>query len=253
MLSSFAGGQFFGARMGTGPARILALHGWGRSHRDFDAVLGPDRATAKHELDAVAVDLPGFGATPPPGEVWGSLDYARAAVSVVEEMEGPVVLLGHSFGGCVALQLSGLRPELVGALVLTGVPRLVRGHAPSHRPPPAFRLARGLHRLGVITDERMEAARQRYGSADYRAATGVMRQVLVRVLGESYEAQLRAIACPVSFVWGESDTASPPDLARAASELVVRSELTVCPGVGHLTPLEAPSVLRAALERYVAL
>ena len=60
--------------------------------------------------------------------------------------------------------------------------------------------------------ERMESLRQRYGSEDYRLATGVMRTVHVRAVNEtneSYEEQLRRIACPVELVWGDDDTAAP--------------------------------------------
>ncbi|MGH9081883.1 MAG: alpha/beta fold hydrolase [Acidimicrobiales bacterium] len=244
MLRGFAGGRLFGARTGTGAPGVLALHGWARTHRDFDAVLSPPGRPA---LDAVAVDLPGFGATPPPDEAWGSADYARCVVAVVEEMAAPVVVLGHSFGGRVAVELAAGRPDLVRALVLTGVP-LLRARPPG-RPSPRFRLARALHRAGVLGDERMEAARRRYGSADYAAARGIMREVLVRSVGETYEAALDAVACPVSLVWGDDDPTVPLAVAEAAAARLARAELTVCPGAGHLVPLTAPERLRAAVER----
>jgi pimeloyl-ACP methyl ester carboxylesterase len=94
----------------------------------------------------------------------------------------------------------------------------------------------------------MEAARQRYGSADYRAASGVMRDVLVRTVGERYDVALAALRCPVTFVWGDDDTAAPLGATKeAARDLDV--EWIVCPGAGHLTPLTAPAALRAALLR----
>ncbi|HZD66295.1 MAG TPA: hypothetical protein VE152_09375, partial [Acidimicrobiales bacterium] len=63
MLKAYDAGRLFGTRTGTGPAWVLALHGWRRSHRDFDAVLG---GRSGPPVDAVALDLPGFGATPAP-------------------------------------------------------------------------------------------------------------------------------------------------------------------------------------------
>ena len=93
----------------------------------------------------------------------------------------------------------------------------------------------------------MEAARQRYGSADYRAAQGVMRQVLVRAVNETYEAQLDAVRCPVHLVWGGDDTVAPLEVAdRSLGRPAPRGDLVVLPGVGHLTPLLAPSALRTA-------
>lgn len=252
MLRTFAGGRLFGTRSGDGEPRTLALHGWGRTHRDFDAVLRPVDAP---ELAAIAVDLPGFGATPPPTEPWGSADYAECVGALLGEMTSPVVVLAHSFGGRVAVHLAAARPDAVRGLVLTSVPLLRL--APVRRPPPAYLALRSLHRVGLVGEERMERARRRFGSADYVAATGVMRQVLGRVVTESYEAQLDAIRCPVTLVWGEDDVTVPLGVAEAALTRLRNAragdaaDLVVVPGAGHLVPLSAPGALRAAVERHL--
>ena len=250
VLRSFAEGVLIGRSSGTATPDVLALHGWARTHRDFDGVLAPVPAgtdgPADPELDAIALDLPGFGAAPAPSEPWGTADYARAVAPVLGEMATPVVVLGHSFGGRVALQLATGWPGQVRALVLTGVPLPPPGSG--RRPPLGFRMARLLHRRGLVSDERMEAARQRHGSADYRSAEGVMRQVLVRTLQERYEEQLSAIGCPVELVWGDDDADAPLSMARAAAGHLARSTLTVCPGAGHLTPLTVPGALHRAVR-----
>ncbi len=56
---------------------------------------------------------------------------------------------------------------------------------------------------------RMERARRRHGSADYLAAQGVMRDVLVRLVNERYEDTLAAVQCPVELVWGDDDQRRP--------------------------------------------
>jgi len=250
MLKSFASGAMFGDSVGSGASRVLALHGWRRERGDFRRVLDG--------LDALALDLPGFGASPPPPEAWGSAQYAAAVAPVLEEMEsdGPPVVLGHSFGGRVAVHLAAEWPERVAALVLTGVPLLRPASATAgagRKPPLAFRTARALHRRGLFPDDRMEALRKRHGSADYRAASGVMRDVLVRVVNETYEEQLRAVRCPVELVWGDDDTAAPLEVAERAAEMLGDlATLTVVPGAGHLTPTTAPDALRDAVERRLA-
>ena len=243
VLRAFASGQLFGAVHGSGRPTVLALQGWGRNHRDFDATLTG--------LDAVALDLPGFGATPPPPEGWGGREYAAAVVPVLDEMATPVVVLGHSFGGRVAVELAAVQAERVRALVLAGVPLVRRPGAPRRRPALAYRVGRALHRRGALGERRMERLRQRYGSPDYRAAQGVMRQVHVRAVNETYERQLSAIACPVELVWGDDDHDVPPEVARTACALLARATLTVVAGAGHLTPLTAPEALRTAVERHL--
>jgi pimeloyl-ACP methyl ester carboxylesterase len=274
MLKAFDGGRLFGASYGADRAPwVLALHGWARSHQDWRAVLGArdagtvpqgsssaprptrvgdgtvDESTGLGAMAAVALDLPGFGATPPPPEAWGSAEYAAALVPVLAELQVPAVVVGHSFGGRVAVHLAAAQPGLVKALVLTGVP-LVRQAAGSHRPPLRYRVGRALHGRGLVGEARMETLRQRYGSADYRAATGVMRQVLVRTVNETYDDQLRALRCPVELVWGDDDAEVPLSVAETATGLLARPNLTVCRGAGHLVPLTAPDGLRLAIERH---
>jgi pimeloyl-ACP methyl ester carboxylesterase len=241
MLTSFAGSRLFGQRYGTGVPSVLALHGWRRDHRDFDGVLASG-------LDAVALDLPGFGSTPPPPTAWGSPEYADAVAAVLDEMQARVVVVGHSFGGRVAVHLAADHPEQIAGLVLSG--------APLHRPPGArprprlsFRLARRLAALGVVSQDRIEALRQRYGSEDYRSASGVMRDVLVRTLAEDYAGVLARLRCPVELVWGDDDTAAPLWVAERLAAELPGANLVVCAGAGHLTPLTVPGELRAAVER----
>lgn len=243
MLKAFAGGTIFGVAHGSGRPSVLALHGWARTSADFDATLAG--------VDAVAVDLPGFGATPPPADAWGGAEYAAAVAPVLDELASPVVVLGHSFGGRVAVHLAAARPDIVGGLVLTGVPLVRPPGAARRRPALVYRVGRALHRRRLLPEAQMETLRQRYGSRDYRSATGVMRAVHVRAVNETYEEQLAAVDCPVELVWGDDDADVPPSVAEAARGLIGLDRATVhlVPGAGHLTPLTAPDALRDAVVR----
>ena len=253
VLQAFDDGRLFGARHGTGLPWVLALHGWRRTNADFDGVLAPAGVTP---IDAIALDLPGFGATPDPSVATGAAGYAEAVVpvlrSMVEARGGPAVVIGHSFGGRVAVHLGAKYPELVGALVLTGVPLFRPQGTTAPKPKAGYRLARFLHGKGLMSDARMEALRKKYGSADYAAASGVMRQVNVAVVNEDYRPQLRALACPVELVWGDDDTAAPLAIATEALGLLAegRGHLTVLSAAGHLAPLTAPAALTDALLRH---
>jgi pimeloyl-ACP methyl ester carboxylesterase len=245
VLKAFDSGRLFGSlHRADGGVRVLALHGWRRTSADFDNVLAG--------LGALALDLPGFGASPEPPTGWGTEDYAKAVEAVLPELDLPVVVLGHSFGGRVAVRLAASRPDAVRALVLTGVPLLRVGGGAARKPALSYRMARALHRRGVlVSDARMEAYRRKHGSADYRAATGVMRDVFVRVVNESYEDDLARLACPVDLVWGDDDAEAPLAVAEAAVRLMGEGTVEVLPGAGHLTPLTAPDALRAAVERHL--
>ena len=260
VLKSFADGQVFGGTWGQGPATVLALHGWQRTHQDFSAVFNPagsaDPAGSAHPdsgalpgLSAVAPDLFGFGATPPPPEPWGSEEYAEHLVPLFVErgvLAERVVLVGHSFGGRGSIPLYGLVPDRIDRVVLTAVPLLDRRGRRS-RPATPYRVARWLHGVGLLGDERMEALRNKYGSPDYRAAQGVMRGVFVRLLAEEYATGMAAVDCPVDLVWGDHDDQVPLEVAERARGLFPSARLTTLSGIGHLLPTEAPAELRSVI------
>ena len=91
--------------------------------------------------------------------------------------------------------------------------------------------------------------RQRHGSEDYRAATGVMRDVFVTLVNESYEEQLAAVRCPVRPAVGRGGRPVPPEVAYRAEALLADARLSIAGEVGHLLPLEAPATLQDAVRR----
>jgi pimeloyl-ACP methyl ester carboxylesterase len=156
-----------------------------------------------------------------------------------------VVLVGHSFGGRVAIRLAARHPDRVAALVLTGVPFVPRSGA--KKPALAYRLARLAHRVGIVSENKMESLRQRYGSLDYRNAEGVMRQVLVAAIGEDYFEDAARISQPVTMVWGENDQPAPLAGAQQALEHFSNATVRVVPGAGHLLEGTLEAELRDAL------
>ena len=240
MLRTFGEPPIFVDVAGEWPPEVVALHGWGRTRRDF--------ATALAGLSFAALDLPGFGASPPPPSPWGSRDYAERVLEFLEgSVARPVVLVGHSFGGRIAVRCAAARPDLVRALVLTGAP-VARVAGTGRRPSMRYRLIRRARRLGLISEEAVERARKRHGSPDYADASPIMRGVLGRVLPEDYSDDLRSIRQPVMLLWGSEDVEVPPEVARLASEMLANSRMTVVPGAGHDIPWTNAPALRNAVE-----
>jgi pimeloyl-ACP methyl ester carboxylesterase len=240
MLKVFSGGQLLADRFGSSPPYVLALHGWARDRQDFSTVLA--------DLDALAVDLPGFGLSPPPEAAWGTIEYAHCLLPILQEYPSPPVVIGHSFGGRVAVRLASLFPHHIRSLVLTGVP-LLRNNNSRSVPPLAVRVGRKLNKKGLFPQSALEWLRNKYGSADYRAAEGLMRKIFVRVVNENYEQDLRSLSCRVQMVWGSADSETPPEIAHRAAAMIPRAEVTIVPNIGHLLPVSAPKQLCAAVQQ----
>jgi pimeloyl-ACP methyl ester carboxylesterase len=241
MLTSLLDGRVMAERYGDGQPSVVALHGWARDSSDWNQTL--------RNHDALALNLPGFGSTPPPEDAWGSPEYAeltlKAVAGVVTE---PFVLVGHSFGGRVAMHVAAQRPDLVSALVLTGVP-LHRQGAP-RKPPLAFRAARALHAKGLLSAEVMDKYRDKYGSPDYRATSGVMRRIFVTLVNEDYRQQIETVSAagiPTYLVWGEHDTEAPTAVAERVHGEIAGSTLRIVPDAGHLLNVSLSKELESAI------
>jgi pimeloyl-ACP methyl ester carboxylesterase len=102
---------------GQGPP-LLFLHGWGLGYRSYKRAL---KRLVRSGYRVYAPALPGFGGTAalPPEEfgLEGYADWVAAFLAAVD-VDEPVLLIGHSFGGGVAIQTAHDWPDAVASLVL---------------------------------------------------------------------------------------------------------------------------------------
>jgi pimeloyl-ACP methyl ester carboxylesterase len=201
----------------------------------------------------LAPDLPGFGFSQFPPAPWGSAEYARVVASLIENAGlERADLLGHSFGGKVAVALAASRPELVRRLVLVA--------APVVRLPPAagvqsrargYTIARKLASLAPPVRGRiLDWARDRYGSEDYKAA-GELRSTFVKVVNEDWRTALKSLRSPLLLVYGERDTDVPQAVAREALAEARSAELVVMEGAGHFPFLDDSNRFLEAVTRFL--
>ncbi|MFM1953405.1 MAG: hypothetical protein RL187_614 [Actinomycetota bacterium] len=233
MLTTVGDSSWVADKHGEGTPRVIALHGWGRTGADFATILKGHAGLAVH--------LPGFGPASPPQTAWTTADYAANLAGALGDSP-PVVVVGHSFGGRIAVRLAAQFPHLVSHLVLTGVP-LTR-LKPASKPKLAFRVIRALRKAGVVPETVLERAREKYGSADYRSAQGVMREILVGAVAEDYLDDAKKVSVPVTLVWGEHDRPAPLEVAQKSLEFFPHATLRVVSGASHL--------MEGNLEREVA-
>ena len=236
----------------------VLLHGWSRSLRDFDAFC----QIALREQDLpwiVRFDLPGFGNSPEPTEPIGSKGYARLVSGAIQEVldqmpqnaNPKVIVIGHSFGGRVALNLTDLgdTPFALAGLVLSGVP-LLRDNQSAARPKLGYRIVRYLARHKLVSSESMEKARERYGSNDYRNSKGLMREIFVRVVNEDYRPLIERLSIPTLLLWGDGDSAAPIELARQAREICPRFVSVESVAGDHFAALTDPSMLLRSVIKF---
>lgn len=260
----------------SGPPPILCVHGLGGSHLNWLA-LAPVLAR-RHRV--FAIDLVGFGhtrTTTPTGRRRARLrDNVAVVGAFVDRVFGePVVMLGHSMGGLIAMLHGERRPDSVAALILLAPStpwapgqrpdlRVLWEFAPFLIPPlGAARLARRRQRLspeqdlerqiafGCADPSRVDSellqrhadfARERSAYPERYRDVAVAANTLLRTLSirPRFWRRVEAVPAPALALFGAEDRLVP---AAQGAELHRRRpdwDVRITPGVGHLANLEAP-------------
>lgn len=238
-------------RSGEGPQPVIAMHGWGCKAATIatlaDAATGP--GTTVYNLD-----LPGFGASDEPPVWWGIMDYTRFIEKFADSLglERPV-LIGHSFGGRIAIAYASERPTSKIILVdAAGIKprRSLRYYIKVY----SFKAAK--HIVPLLVGKKrgnaiIDRIRGKAGSSDYAAASPVMRAIMSRVVNEDLSDRLGAIPSPTLLIWGENDTATPIADARKMEKAIPDAGLVAYPGCGHYSFLERPAQTKAVIENFL--
>lgn len=224
---------------GDGPA-VLMLHGWGASA----ALVWPLAAKlAERGLCAHVVDLPGFGQTPAPDTAWSVFDYATWALHVMDALNIPTAhLFGHSFGGRLALILAAEHPQRFKRVVLANSAGL-RSRLPlsTQLRTRAYKGIRSaLVAVGArsLADQLRQRYNARYGSSDFNAASGVMRETFIRVINQDLSEYAARVPQPTLLFWGDQDTDTPLWMGETFEKLIPDAALIVHKGAGHYSYLD---------------
>lgn len=233
-------------RYGTKGDYILVMHGWGVS-LDAMRLLG-DLLGKWYQV--VLVDLPGFGKSPKPDADWNTTEYAeRMAKYIEEEKISSAHLIGHSFGGRVAVRLASHFPEKVKSVVLVnsaGLQRTLSGKRKLKSVRTKI-LARTCKAVDAIfgTKTYTNWYTPRYASRDYLNA-GAMRNIMVKAVTEDCTPDAMKVTAPTFLLWGEKDDETPVEFGKRFNALIKNSKLVVMPGKDHFPFLDEGAHLCAS-------
>jgi pimeloyl-ACP methyl ester carboxylesterase len=225
----------------------------------------------------IAMDLPGFGASPmPPWEI-SIKRYGQfvARLLGVLGVPGAAMVVGNSMGGFIAAELAIADPERVERLVLVSAAGLTIEHQRNDRVLAALRtvetalawyltwsvkhsgaLARRPRGRKLMTAWVIEHPERLPAPIVYEQAQGTGKPGFVAALDAltSYPIRdrLSSIVCPTLVVWGEEDNLVPVSDAYEFERLITDARAVVWPDTGHVPMLERPAAFNALVEAFEA-
>ncbi|RLL68782.1 alpha/beta hydrolase [Streptomyces sp. Z26] len=263
-------------RDGLPPA--LYVHGLGGSSQNWSLLM----ELLDDTVDGEAVDLPGFGDSPPADDGdYSVTGHARAVIRYLEAADrGPVHLLGNSMGGAVSTRVAAVRPDLVRTLTLvspalpelrpqrTAVPtallavpgvaglfgRLTKGWTAERRTREVLALCYG--DPGRVTPEGFALAVEEYERRltlpyFWDSLAGSARGIVnAYTMGGQHSLwrQAERVLAPTLLVYGGRDLLVSYRMARRANAAFRDSRLLTLPESGHVAMMEYPEVVAGAFR-----
>lgn len=206
---------------------VVLLHGWGQNIQ----MMKPIGDNLK-DKDVIIIDLPGHGKSDEPKEVWTLDDFVEMIHDLLlkEKVENPI-LIGHSFGGKISLIYAS--KYNVKKLVLFGSPFKVKKN-PNSLKVKILKKIKSLPGMEKIA----EKAKKHMGSVDYRNASPIMREILVKHVNTDITDLVKKIKCPTIIIWGTNDKAVDIADAYELESLIKDSAVIAYEGCTHYAYLE---------------
>lgn len=228
----------FGNKKGT---PIIYLHGWGQNIQMMEPIAKPFEET--HRL--IILDLPGFGLSDEPETAWTLEEFVEMLKAFITELkiERPN-LIGHSFGGKISLLYASKYD--VDKLMLLASPYKVKIKKPSLKVK-ILKKAATLPGLGNLA----EKMKKHLGSTDYKNASPIMREILVKHVNTDLTENAQKIKCPTFIIWGTNDEAVPVEDAYELEKLIKDSGLSIYEGCTHYAYLERLGQTNAIIKTFI--
>jgi len=241
---------------GSGDKYVVILQGWGTTLEVYDSIA----SYLEDGYKVVQFDFPGFGGSSEPREAWDVGQYTDFFVRFMAELHiDSAIIIAHSFGGRVVLKLyqRGNIPFTIERLVMVDAAGIMPVRTRKQKAKiKRYKVIKRIVNSRIISDffpDLVEDWKSRQGSEDYRRATPVMKQVLVKSVNEDLKEALPLISVDTLIVWGDKDTATPISDAHMMDDKIPDSGLVVFEGAGHYSFLEKPALFKSIIREYLGL
>lgn len=206
---------------------LVFLHGWGQNIQMMLPIAEP----FKKDFRIIIIDFPGFGKSEEPKEAMGVDGYTVIVEKLLSKLKikNPI-LIGHSFGGRVSVKFSS-RNDVKKLILLSPA---LRGHDKKGLKSKVLKFLKKVPVLNNLEDW----AKDHIGSRDYKAASPIMKKVLVETVKEDLSPDASKVKAPTVLIYGNLDDEVPEEDILRYEKLISDCGLIIYEGCTHWAYLE---------------
>lgn len=234
---------------GNGKTMVF-LHGWGDNLHTFDALAAILGARGR----IVRVDVPGFGASESPKIAWDLDHYVEFVRDFCVKIHiNPDVIIGHSFGGRIAIKAAAkkiINPQKIVLIASAGI-----AERQTLRNFLFMILAKTGRIITVIPPfsfwrKQLREKMYSHSGSDYPAA-GNLRETFLKIVRQNLSSYARMIEIPALLIWGDTDTETPLADGRRLARLIRNSRLEIISGAGHFVHRDSPNRVAELIQEFL--
>lgn len=220
---------------------VLIIPGWGTTINTYNTLIN----SISTYSNIYCLDMPGYGESEEPKEVWDLNKYVDLILEFIESQGiKEIDLIGHSNGGRIIIRMMNRKALKfnVDKIILIGSAGIV--HEKSTKQKLKTKILKigkrifELKPLKKIFPNLITKFQNKFGSADYRNASPIMKQSMVKLINEDLREELPNIKVPTLLLWGEKDTATPIEDAILMEKLIPNAGLVKFENCSHYVFLE---------------
>lgn len=233
----------------------IIIHGWGT---DLYSMRLTTSILAK-KYNTYTIDLPGFGKSDKLDKSFTVNDYANIVIHFIEKMGiKNVCLVGHSYGGRIIIKINNKKNLPFDIKQNVFIDAAGIKHKPKKRAKTyIFKLLKIIYMNLPISKEEKEKKlnelKTKFGSTDYRNATALMRDTLVKSVNEDLSEEIKNINRKTLIIWGEEDTDTPLEDALYMKKNISESTLKIIEKAGHFSFLDNPFEYENIIKEYFSI
>ncbi len=216
---------------------LYIIHGWTYTVEPWNRTI--KILNDKYQIKVEMLHVPGL--TDPSKKVWTIDEYVKWADSLLPE---DAIVLGHSNGGRILLNLLSRQPDRVSHLILLDAAGV---YEPSKKRDILRKLSQILAPLRRVKILR-KTIHKMIGAGDYDKAPENMKKTLTNMLDSDRNLDISKVKVKTDILWGEMDKITPPRQAKKMHQLIKKSRLKLFPNWTHAPYIVDPEGLAKAIS-----